>query len=208
MCYTSNMDNTDIVPADDTEVNIDVPDSLKDETGEQALLSRIPHLEGGPRTASGKADYLGYRACGFGIRQALYLADITWPTLSRWRNSDATFKDIEENKLQELQDNVGPDLIRLGFTRNMRLAMATDFKILIKAVHHMDSLSDREFSYLKRMRGLYGSQELVSINRALAPESGDGTFDFAELVLSISKDHTQVGVRIGKNKSGTQQDSP
>ena len=202
------MDENNVVPTDDPEVEIDGPDDLKDETGEKALIARIPHLEGGPRTASGKADYLGYRACGFPIRQALYLADITWPTLSRWRNSDPVFKDLEENKLQELQDNVGPDLIRLGFIRNMRLAMATDFKILIKAVHHMDSLTDREFAYLKRMRVQYGSQELVSINRALAPESSDGTFDFDELVLSISKDHTQVGVRIGKNKSGTQQDSP
>ena len=185
------MTESDTLPVESDALDEQLGVEMADETGQQALLSRIPHLAGGPRTAAGKADYLGYRATGFPIRQALYLADISWSTLKRWRDSDPEFADIETNKIQELQSSVGNDLVHLSFLRNMRVAMKVDFKILLKAVHHMDSLTDREFQYLKRMRSLYGAQELLAVNRALMPE-GEGIQDFSELVLSITKTRLEV----------------
>lgn len=180
-----------LIPPEPDELDEELGTDLADETGQQTLLSRIPHLAGGPRTAAGKADYLGYRATGFPIRQALYLCDISWSTLKRWRDSDSEFADIETNRIQELQQSVGNDLVHLSFLRNMRVAMKVDFKILLKAVHHMAALTDREFQYLKRMRGLYGPSELLSINRALMPEEA-GVTDFSELVLSITEKRTEV----------------
>ena len=175
-----------------------VSDEIQDETGQQALLSRIPHLAGGPRMAAMKADYLGYRATGFPIRQACYLTGVNQSTLTRWRASDKEFAEIETNRLPELQKSVGNDLIHLEFLRNMRLAMKGDFKILFKAVYHLDSLTDREFAYLKRIRGLYSPQDLLSISKALAPES-EGPEDFAEMVLSLTQ--SRLEVRVAKKGS-------
>lgn len=185
------MTQEDILPTDSDALDEELGTDLEDETGQQTLLSRIPHLAGGPRTAAGKADYLGYRATGFPIRQALYLADISWATLNRWRKTDTEFANIETDRIQELQSSVGNDLVHLGFLRNMRLAMKIDFKILLKAVHHMESLTDREYQYLKRMRSLYGSSELLAVNRALIPE-GQEDIDFSALVISITEKRTEV----------------
>ena len=197
------MTNEDSLPTGSSERDEIVGTDLEDETGQQTLLSRIPHLAGGPRTAAGKADYLGYRATGFPIRQALYLADISWSTLKRWRDTDSEFANIETNRIEELQSSVGNDLIHLGFLRNMRLAMKIDFKILLKAVHHMESLTDREYQYLKRMRSLYGSSELLAVNRALMPEGGED-FDFSDLVLSITEKRTEV--RLAKKRDPKESD--
>lgn len=178
--------------------------NLHDETGQQALLSRIPHLKGGPRVAASKADYLGYRASGFPIRQACYLADINHSTLTRWRANDSEFADIETNRIQELQGSVGSDIVRLEFLRNMRLGLRTDFKVLYTAVHDLEGLTDRQFKYLQRIRALYSPQDLLAISRALSPESETPT-DFAELVLSITK--TRLEVRVAKETNKPPQDA-
>ncbi len=189
------MDNTDVslIPSDN-ETELKDPDGidLQDETGQQALLSRLPHLKGGPKTAELKAEYLGYRACGFPIRQALYLSDINHSTLTRWRASDSEFAEIETNRIQELQASVGNDLVRLEFLRNMRLGMRIDFKILYTAAHHLEALTERQFKYLQRIRSLYSPQDLVAISKALTPES-EVPSDFSEMVLSITR--TQLEVR-------------
>ncbi len=177
-------------PADGDE------EDLQDPTGEQVLLSRIPQLTGGPKTSALKADYLGYRATGFPIRQACYLAGISQTTLNRWRRQDSQFAAVETERLPELLANLGNDLVRLEFLRNMRLAIKGDFKVLMKAVYHLEGLSDREFQYLKRIRALYSPQELLSISKALAPESEAP--DFAEMVLKLTQRTTEVEVKVGK----------
>lgn len=188
----SDTDNS-LEPSDPNELELKDPDGveLQDETGQQALLSRIPHLKGGPKTAASKADYLGYRATGFPIRQACYLADINHSTLTRWRASDSEFADIETNRIQELQDSVGNDLVRLEFLRNMRLGMRIDFKVLYTAAHHLEALTDRQFKYLQRIRSLYSPQDLLAVSRALTPDSESPT-DFATMVLSITKTRLEV----------------
>jgi len=205
------MDNTDTplipdkVASSSEDWELATPDGidLQDETGQQALLSRIPHLAGGPRTAASKADYLGYRATGFPIRQACYLADINHSTLVRWRADDSEFADIETNRIQELQSSVGNDLVRLEFLRNMRLGLRTDFKILYTAVHNLEALTDRQFKYLQRIRSLYTPQDLLAISRALAPGSETPT-DFAEMVIEITK--ARLEVRVAKEKDRPTED--
>ena len=206
LCYTVYMadEGAPLVEAESWELQEPDGINLQDETGQQALLSRIPHLKGGTRTAALKADYLGYRATGFPIRQACYLADINHSTLVRWRASDSEFADIETNRIQELQANVGGDLIRLEFLRNMRLGLRTDFKVLYTAVHNLEGLTDRQFKYLQRIRSLYSPQDLLAISKALSPESETPT-DFAELVLSITK--TRMEVRVAKETNKPPQDT-
>ncbi len=187
-------ENVALVPEEEPAPTPD-PDGidLQDETGQQALLSRIPHMQGGPKTAESKADYLGFRASGFPIRQACYLANINQSTLMRWRNSDPDFADFEKEKLSELQAGVGGELVRLEFLRNMLLAMRTDFKVLYKAVHHLDRLTEREFKVLQKIRSLYSPQDLLAVSRAITPDAA-GPIDYAELVLSITRTQTEVRV--------------
>lgn len=182
-----------------------ITDEVSDETGQESLLSRIPHLSGGPRQAALKADYLGYRATGFPIRQACYLTGINHSTLTRWRANDSEFSDIETNHLVELQKNVGNDLVHLEFMRNMRMAMKGDFRILYKAVYHLEGLTDKEFAYLKRIRGLYSPQDLLAMGRALKPES-EGPEDFAEMVIALTK--TRMEVRIAKGNTDKPTEKP
>ncbi|KKL52082.1 hypothetical protein LCGC14_2289080, partial [marine sediment metagenome] len=91
----------------------------------------------------------------------------------------------------ELQASVGNDLVRLEFLRNMRLGMRLDFKVLYTAAHHLESLTERQFSYLKRIRSLYSPQELVAVGRALSPDSETPT-NFSELVLEVTKTRLEV----------------
>ncbi len=195
VCYNVNMDEQTALIPEETLPTIPDPDGidLNDETGQQALLSRIPHMTGGPKTSESKADYLGYRATGFPVRQACYLAGINHSTLTRWRASDEAFADFETNHLADLQASVGGDLVRLEFLRNMRLAMKTDFKVLYKAVHHLDALTEREFKVLQKIRSLYSPQDLLAVSRAVSPDSV-GPTDFAELVLSITREHVEVKI--------------
>ncbi len=198
-------DTPSLDPTEESASLVPSPDlpELNDATGEQALLSRIPAMDGGPRIANEKADYLGYRATGFPVRQACYLAGITQSTLNRWRRADEAFANVENTQLAELQSQVGNEVVHLQFLRNMRLAMRGDFNILYKAVHHLESLTKREFEYLKRIRGLYSAQDLMNVTRALAPEA-EAPIDFASLVMKLTRETTEV--RIGNIH--TEQPSP
>jgi len=157
---------------------------IADATGEQALLSRISHMSGSEKVAEAKADYLGYRACGFPVRQACYLSDNTEQTIRRWRKSDPEFARVETEELSTLQSSVSRDLIQLEFLRNMRMAMRTDAKILYKAVQCLDALTNREFKHLQRVRGMYSPSDLITMTRALNPGSEEPG-DFATAVYKL-----------------------
>ncbi len=172
------------------------PDEVADPTGEHALLSRISHMSGSEKTAEAKADYLGWRACGFPVRQALVLSDNSHATLTRWRRDDPEFTRVETEELSQLQHDVSKDLIQLDFLRNMRMAMRADAKILYKAsqiyedeetgkvVAGIDALTPREFKYLQRIRSMYSPSDLVTMTKALS--AGDGEpGDFASAVFKL-----------------------
>lgn len=163
-----------------------------DPTGEQAALSRVPKLAGGPLTSAAKTEYLSYRATGFPIRQALALAGINQTTLGRWRRSDLDFAKWETERLPELQETMGSEVIRLSFMRNMRLALQTDFKVLLKAAISLEALSDREMKVLMRIRSMYAPSDLMTITKALAPASENP--NFAELILQITQKETILRV--------------
>ena len=166
---------------------------FEDPSGEMsALASRIPKLAGGPLTSASKEEYLTYRATGFPIRQALALTGINQSTLSRWRKTDSDFAVWETEKLPELQTTMGAEVLKLSFMRNMRLALATDFKVLLKAAISLEALTDRELKVLMRIRGLYAPSDLLTITKALEPASENP--NFAELILKITQTRTEVSV--------------
>lgn len=143
--------------------------SPEDDTGEEALFSRIPLQSRDKR----KAAYLSWRALGFTVRESCDLTPCSFSTLLRWRREDEEFAEFETKWLRELQQGTAKDLLRLDFMRNMRLALYRDFKVLFKAAYDLHSLSARELTYLKIIRRLYTPQELVVLEKAMEPDSGD-----------------------------------
>ena len=141
--------------------------SPADDTGEQALLSRIPLQSRDYR----KAQYLSWRASGFSVNEALDLTGIAFSTLLRWRHADQEFANFETKWLRELQKDVSRDLIHLEFMRNMRLALYRDFKVLFKAAYDLESLSPAEQAYLRIIRRLYTPQDMAVLERSLEPET-------------------------------------
>jgi len=158
----------------------DIPE---DDTGEQALLSRIPLQSRNAR----KAAYLSWRATGFSVTESCDLASITLATLFRWREKDEEFAKFEREKISELQKTVSRDLIHLEFMRNLRLALYRDFKVLWKAAYDIHTLTPPEFEYLKIIRKLYTPQDMVVLERALLPEDDGsrGTTTVNNLIINV-----------------------
>ena len=137
------------------------------ETSEETLLlARIPLMAGSDK----KALYLSYRATGFGVHEAAELAEVQISTVNKWRKSDKEFKEFETTRLQELQSTVSMDVIRLEFIRNMRMMLKMDFQIIHKALFEMTDMSAPEWSYFRDIRKHYTPNDLLAIEKALAPE--------------------------------------
>lgn len=146
----------------------------------EALFSRMA-LSSNPR----KTDYLGNRACGFSIKEACNLSNITLATLHKWRREDSEFAEFESNNLYELQKNIGPDVIRLGFLRCFKLFLKIDYEVLYKAgILGLDirggvsegeaisaGLTTREYEYLCKIRKEYAPAAMLALHRALEPDA-------------------------------------
>ena len=156
-------------------------DTPEDDTGEEALLSRIPLQSGDKR----KAQYLSWRATGFSVREACDLTPVSFGTLLRWRKHDPEFAEFEDKWLRELQKETSRDLIHLEFMRNMRLALHRDYKVLFKAAYDLESLSPAEAAYLKLIRRLYTPQDMVVLEKALEPESARGPTTVNAIVIHV-----------------------
>lgn len=172
-------------------VSTGVGDVVEDETGEEAMLSRIPLLSG----SHNKAKYLSYRATGFPVRTACVLADVTQATVMHWRRTDPEFADIEANKLHELQHTVSVDILLLEFDRNFRLGLEADYKVLRKAAINANSLSEKELSIYKAARPHYRPKERIDLENALKPaeERAPG-----ELSITVQVDGETVANSIAK----------
>ncbi len=140
---------------------------MLDETGEEALLSRIPLQSGSQK----KALYLSYRATGFPVRQACDLAEMSLEDLHRWRKQDSQFKLFETEKLHELQATVGSDVVRLEFMRNFRMVMKKDFLTIRKALFDEENLTDAEWKYFLLIRRHYTPNDMLALEKAISPES-------------------------------------
>ncbi len=158
---------------------------LLDETGEEALLSRIP-LQAGTQK---KALYLSYRATGFPVRQACDLAEMSLEDLHRWRKQDAQFKEFETTKLYELQATVGSDVVRLEFMRNFRMIMKKDFLVIRKALFDEDNITDDEWKYFLMVRKHYTPNDMLALEKAIHPENHpEGT----SIVVNLSWGGTEI----------------
>ena len=167
---------------------MDELDSAADSTGEQALLSRIPLQSGDDR----KNEYLSYRATGFPVKVAVELSGVTMNILRRWRRNDLAFKDLEDNKLDELQSTVANDILQLEFMRNFRMFMKKDAGVIHKSLFDPEGMTKEQKDYLKLIRKHYTPNDLLSLMKALEPEKHQARI---EIRLSWGEENS-TGIRV------------
>ena len=134
-----------------------------------------------------KARYLGLRASGFTIREALRLIGYAHSSLSKWR-LDEEFVAIEA-RLPEFRQQLSMEYANLEFVRNYRLVLEKDYRVLIQSLKSKEVLTDQEQAYLLKMRSHYTPQQLQIIE-ALLGSDGKGlgdAMDFTELVLAAER---------------------
>jgi len=160
--------------------------TLADPTGqtgpEKLVSSIIPYARD-----DAKARYLGLRASGFTIREALRLMGYAHSTLSKWR-LDMEFVQLEE-RLPEFRQQLSMEYANLEFVRNYRLVLEKDFRVLNRSLETKLPMTDQEQAYLLKMRSHYTPQQLQVIEALLGVESSDDgkPMDFTEIVLSVAK---------------------
>lgn len=152
-------------PPEDALVDWEQTDELPSD--EHTLLARIPIMAG----SSKKWAYLAFRSTGFNVTTACQLAGTNLSSVYQWRRNDPVFAEFESTRLKELQDSVGPDLIKFDFMRTMKVMMHIDFKIVSKALTlGLDSLTAREYDVYKDTRKNYTPAAWLAIEKVLAPE--------------------------------------
>ena len=171
---------------------------------EAIAQSIIPY----PRDDS-RARYLGLRASGFTIREALKLTGNAHSTLSLWRKNPQ-FVDIE-NRLPEYQKTLSKEYANLEFLRNYRLVLEKDYRVLKHSLNPQYAdvdgikveipLTKQEQEYLIKMRSHYTPQQLQIIESIVSGDGDKGEFDFTKFVLEASRTVEKIRIEGGKVKS-------
>ena len=144
-----------------------------------------------------KRNYLSYRLCGFGRDEACELAgNINRSTIYRWMANDTAFAEIEKTNLLELQKQFSKEVITLDFTRNFKLALDYDYRLLKKVqlgeqdpVNPVYFLNREERSYLVKIRPLYTPQQFAALQSLFKEFNTDVGWD--EMILVARKHGTQ-----------------
>ena len=157
----------ELVPAEDTEEVTGVT------TAEGMVQSLIPLYLDGDK----KAAFLGYLVAGFSKAEAQKLAGIHRKTLTRWTQGDPAFVDFLA-KLPTVRQGLSDQLLDIEFTRNFRLVLSKDFRILYKDAVGKQ-LTEQEAAYLLAIRKFYTPQHMVTLRQLLTGEGKDKDDAFA-----------------------------
>ena len=159
-----------------------------------------------------RSRYLGLRASGFTIREALKLIEAAHSTLSLWRK-DPEFVALEE-RLPEFRETLGLEYVRLETIRNFRLVLEKDYRVLNKSlnpeyveqdgIQYPVPMTKQEHEYLLKLRTFYTPQQLQVIQTLMTPQDNGngGSFDFTTFVLEATR--TVGSVKIEARKTTLQ----
>lgn len=155
-----------------------------------------------------RARYLGLRASGFTIMEALGLIGKSKSALSTWRHDDQ-FADLEK-RLPELRSSLAMEYPALWSLRNYALVMEKDFRVLMKSLNPGTKkdedgsvkevpMSSQDFSYLLKLRQHYTPQQLQTITNLFGVGSGDedGPTGWTDMVLMMQRT-TETETRVVK----------
>ncbi|KKN74204.1 hypothetical protein LCGC14_0392900 [marine sediment metagenome] len=152
-------------------------------TTEGIAQSLLPYYTEGGK----KASYLSYIMAGFSIMESIKLAGIHVKTRTRWKEDDPMFVELEGKASTELRRQLADQLIDIEFTRNFRLVMAKDFKVLFKDAAGEEALTETEQAYLMQIRKFYTPQQFLMLRQLISGnlETKDQGFDFTRTLLEI-----------------------
>jgi hypothetical protein len=155
-----------------------------------------------------KGMYLGYRACGFSVREALRAIGVGKSSLSNWRAEDSKFVELE-NDLPSIRKELAKNYVELEFLRNFRLALDLDYKKLQLAhkliIDHETGepteMTKFDQDYVLKMRGQYTVDQMKALEAIVGQNTG---FNFAEWATSnvdiVGLQRTETVV-LGKKQS-------
>ncbi len=134
-----------------------------------------------------KRAYLSYRLCGFSRAESTKAAGITVRTVRNWLRDDQSFYEIEHRDLLELRKEFAKEIVGLDFSRNIKIAMDLDYRILLEAnddtLRPLMTKEDRD--YLVKIRPLYTPQQMKILEEMFTDNTNDQGFD--ELILVARK---------------------
>lgn len=163
-----------------------------------------------------RSRYLGLRASGFTIREALGLLGKAKSTVSMWRR-DETFRNLE-NSIPELRKTLALEYVSLEFLRNLRLIMEKDYRVIKGSLTRKTILGDdgkvhtiaqdsQDFQYLLKARAFYTPQQLQAIEQLFGRGDESGKeFNWTDFVMTLER--TKESVRIETRHQQPAQLSP
>lgn len=160
---------------------------------EQIAKSIVPYNRDDAR-----ARYLGLRASGFGIREALRLIGKAQSTLSAWRH-DSEFSALED-RVPELRKTLALEYANLEFLRNYRLILEKDYRVIKESLVKDAILSTQDHQYLLKMRSHYTPQQLQIIEALITGGLEGGEFNFTNIILEMSRTQERVKIET-RNRS-------
>ena len=145
-----------------------------------------------------RARYLGLRASGFKIMEALGLIGKSKSALSTWRHDDE-FVSLE-GQIPELRKSLAMEYVAIESLRNYRLVMEKDFRVLMESLkpskktdedgNVVDSpMSSQDFQYLQKLRQHYTPQQLQAIQNLFGAGTSDGSAPtgWTDMVLMLQR---------------------
>jgi hypothetical protein len=172
----------------------------------ETVIPTTPAEESIPRSVvpwardDDKSRYLGLRASGFTVREALGLIGKAKSTLSLWRHTPE-FVALE-TKLPELRRELALEYANLEFLRNYRLVLEKDYRVLRASLSKKVSddgkpvgMESQDFQYLLRMRAHYTPQQLQVIETLLTTgKDGQRSLNLTDFVLTMSRTKDEVKI--------------
>lgn len=139
-----------------------------------------------------KSRYLGLRASGFTRREACKFLGIANNTVSWWKSAYPDFNKIEDN-LPEYRKILAHEYVDIEYTRNFRLVLEKDFRVLVKSLKTMEELaveddmwSKTDNEYLLKIRGQYTPQMLKAISDLAQGVKDDKEFNFMDVIKDLA----------------------
>ena len=141
------------------------------------MEGRIPSFDN-----EDKVKYLSYRAVGFTVTESCHLAEVEYPVVRAWRKEDEHFATFENTNLRELQKSASKDILENEFRRNLMMLFRKDARIIQKSmqatwdsgrkqsIDGIETLTDREWDWIKTIRKYYTPDQLLQLSKILDPE--------------------------------------
>jgi hypothetical protein len=161
---------------------------------ESVAVSTIPYDR-----SDNKALFLGYRASGFTISEALHQIGCAHSTLSYWRKIDPDFLALEK-RIPEFRKSLGIEYANLEFLRNYRLVLEKDFRVIARSLQkdpegNPIALTYQEQQYLIKARSHYTPQQLQIMEALMAISGAGGDFNFTDMVVKYSREQGTIEIR-------------